>query len=57
MVELMTEDAMKAQHDQDATEQVMLAEDELDADLEAWMPQDFDHFGDFGASRMAEGAE
>jgi hypothetical protein len=58
MVALTTEDTMKAQRDQDPTEEVMLADDdEVDADLEAWMPQDFDHFGDFGASPMPSGAE
>jgi hypothetical protein len=48
---------MKAQPDQDLTEEPMPPEYEIDADLEAWIPQDFDRFGEFGASRMPDRVE
>ena len=57
IVALTAEETMKAQRDQDLTEEVMLPDDEIDADLEAWIPQDFGHFGDFGPSRMPNWAE
>src|SRR5262249_1361919 len=52
-----TETTMKTQSSQDFTDDVMLLDDELDADLEAWTPQDLGPFGSFGVSRTAELAE
>jgi hypothetical protein len=57
IVSLTTEETMKAQPDQDLTEEPMLPDYEIGADLEAWIPQDFDRFDEFGASRMPDRAE
>ena len=43
---------MKAKPSERLTEEAMLPEDEVEADLEAWMPQDFEQFSDFGQARL-----
>ena len=50
MFALTKEETMKAQRNQDLTEEMALLDDPMDVDLEAWMPQDFDRFDEFGAS-------
>jgi hypothetical protein len=48
---------MNAQPSHDVTDDVALLDDEIDADLEAWTPQELDPFGSFGASRTVDLAE
>ena len=48
---------MKPQSSDDFNDDTTLLDDEIDADLEAWTPQDLDPFGSFGASLTADLAE
>ena len=45
---------MKAQSSDDLTDDLTVFDDEMDADLEAWTPQDLGPFGGLGVSSMAD---
>jgi len=48
---------MSKQSSHDFTDDATLLDDEIDADLEAWTPQELDPFGSFGESLTANLAE
>jgi len=48
---------MKAQPTQDFSDDATFLDEDMDADLEAWTPQDLGQFGGVGVSGMSDLAE